>query len=160
MTTIIKSFLIASLLSSVTLFAYNPMDGVNAQTKEALTYVKNFISPQELKTWMKDGKKFQLIDVREADEWAAGTIAAPNLIKIQRGKVYTLVKKGVLKPENNYVVYCRTKHRGTLAAATLIKYFKFQNVTVLDGGIKAWIQSGGDINNSLHLGTVNITLKK
>jgi rhodanese-related sulfurtransferase len=116
---LIKSFVVASLFTSVVLFAYNPLDGVKAQK-----------------------------------------IAASNLIKIQRGKIYTLVKKGILKPENHYVVYCRTKHRATLSAATLIKYFKFENVTVLDGGIKAWIQSGGDINNSLHLGTVKITLNK
>ena len=104
---LIKSFVIVSLLSTVALLAYNPLDGTKAQKVEALKYVKNFISPKELKTWIKDGKKFQLIDVREADGWNAGTIAAPNLIKIQRGKLYTLVKKGILKPDNNFCNFFR-----------------------------------------------------
>ena len=38
---LIKSFVIVSLLSTVALLAYNPLDGTKAQKVEALKYVKN-----------------------------------------------------------------------------------------------------------------------
>jgi len=157
---LIKSLLVASLLSSGSLFAYSALDGVKAQKADALQYVKKFITASELTKWMKDGKKFEILDVREADEWNAGKISYSHTIKLQRGKLYSGVKKGVLKPKKTYVLVCRTGHRAILGAAVLNKYYKFENIYVLKGGVKAWINNGGDIDNQLHLGKVKIKLKK
>ena len=156
----LAKIVLAGLLSIGSLYAYNPLDGVKAQKAEALKYVKKFVTANELKKWIKNDKNFQIIDVRENDEFQAGHINFIETIFIPRGKLYGGVKSGTLQPNKTYVVVCRTGHRALLAAATLNKFYKFKNVYVLKGGIKAWIKSGGVIENSLHLGPVKIQLSK
>jgi len=138
---------------------YNPMDGVKAQKAEAQKVVGNrFISVATLKKWQKEGKKFTLLDVREEAEFHAGHISGIKTLLIPRGVLYGAVKKGLIRPEQTYVIVCRTGHRALLAAATLIKWYGFANVYVLKGGIKEWIKEGGIVENSLHLGPVKINL--
>jgi len=157
----LKKLVMGGLLSIGLLFAYNPLDGVKAQKAAALKIVGNsFITAKTLKKWMKEDKNFEIIDVREANEWDAGQIDYIDTINLPRGKVYAGVKSGALKPNKTYVVVCRTGHRALLATAVLKKWYKFKNVYVLKGGIKAWIQSGGMITNQLHLGPVKIELQK
>ena len=154
-----KKILGALAVSAGLLFAYNPLDGVKAQKAAALKVVGNsFVSVSTLKKWMSEDKDFEILDVREADEWNAGQIDYIETINLQRGKVYAGVKKGLLKPNKTYVVVCRTGHRALLAAATLKKWYKFKKVYVLKGGIKAWIQDGGTIQNQLHLGGIKVKL--
>jgi len=154
-----KKLLIAGLISISTLLAYNPIDYVKAQKAAALKIVGNhFITVKTLKKWINEDKDFQIIDVREPDEWNAGQIDYIETINLPRGKLYAGVKKGALKPNKTYVVVCRTGHRALLAAATLYKWYHFKNVYVLKGGIKAWINSGGIITNHLHLGPIKINL--
>jgi len=155
-----SKLVLAGVLAVSSAVAYNPLDGVKAQKAEALKYVKNYVTANELKKWMKNDKKFQILDVREKSEMIAGQIDYIETIDLPRGVLYGGVKKGLLKPNKTYVVVCRTGHRALLAAATLNKYYKFKNVYVLKGGIKAWIKSGGVVTNGLHLGPVKIQLAK
>jgi len=74
--------------------------------------------------------------------------------------LYAAVKKGILKPNDTYVLVCRSGHRAILGAATLTKWYKFKNLYVLKGGIKSWIKDGGLISNAMHLGDVKIQLTK
>ncbi len=156
----IGKLLLSALLATSLFSAYNPLDGVKAQKQDALKYAKKFITAQELQEWMKKGKPFKIVDVREASERYAGQIACKKTLNIPRGVLYGAVKKSVLKPKHTYIMVCRTGHRALLAAATLVKYYNFKNVYVLKGGIKAWIKAGGLITNGLHLGKVKITLTK
>jgi len=156
-----KKLIIAGLLSVGVLFAYNPLDGVKAQKQEALKIVGNhYVTVKTMKQWMKNNKNFEIIDVREPAEINAGQIDYIETINLPRGLIYSGVKSGALKPEKTYVVVCRSGHRALLAAATLKKWYKFKNVYVLKGGIKAWIKDGGLVTNSLHLGPVKIQLQK
>jgi len=151
--------LVAGLLSVGILSAYNPLDGVKAQKQAALKVVGNhFVDVSTLKKWMKENKNFKIVDVREPQEWNAGQIDYVDTVNLPRGVLYAGVKKGILKPENTYVMVCRTGHRALLAAATLMKWYNFKNIYVLKGGIKAWIKDGGVVTNSLHLGPVKIQL--
>jgi len=153
-----KKLLVASFLSVGLLFAYNPLEGVKAQKEAALKIVGNhFVTVKTLKEWLKN-KKAKVVDVREIDEWLAGHIKGS--IFIPRGKLYAGVKKRILKPDNTYVLVCRTGHRALLAAATLMKWYKFKKVYVLKGGIKAWIKNKEVLENALHLGPVKIELVK
>ena len=152
---ILVTLFVTSLFS-----AYNPLDGVKAQKAEALKYAKKVINVKELNNWIKDGKDFEIVDVREMKEILAGQISYKKTLNIPRGVLYGAVKKGTLKPKKVYVLVCRTGHRALLAAATLIKYYKFENVYVLKGGLKAWIQNGGIIKNGMHLGDIKVTLLK
>jgi len=157
----LKKLIVGSVLSLGLLFAYNPLDGVKAQKAEALKIVgNNFVTVKTLKKWMKNDKNFEIVDVREPAERFAGQIDYIETINLPRGVLYAGVKKGVLKPNKTYVLVCRTGHRALLAAATLKKWYKFKNVYVLKGGIKAWIKSGGVVTNALHLGPVKIELQK
>jgi rhodanese-related sulfurtransferase len=157
-----KKLLIAGLLGISVLFAYNPIDGIKAQKAEALKIVgkNHLITVKTLNEWIKNKKNFAIVDVRESEEWNAGQIKYSKTINLPRGKIYGGVKKGILKPNKTYVLVCRTGHRALLAAAVLYKWYKFKNVYVLKGGIKAWIQSGGVLTNKLHLGPVKIQLLK
>ena len=140
--------------------AYNPLDGVKAQKAEAQKYVKNYVTASELARWMKNGKDFEIVDVREPSEMMAGQIDFIETLNVPRGTLYGAVKKGKMTPNKTYVMVCRTGHRALLAAGTLNKFYKFKNVYVLKGGIKAWIQNGGSVTNGLHLGPVKIQLSK
>ncbi len=156
-----KKLVMAGLLSVGLLFAYNPLNGVKAQKQAALKVVGNhFITVKTLKKWIANEKDFQIIDVREPAEWNAGQIDYIETINLPRGVLYGGVKSGALNPNKTYVMVCRTGHRALLAAATLMKWYHFKNVYVLKGGIKAWIQDGGIILNSLHLGPVKVQLVK
>jgi len=152
----LKKLLIGGLLSAGLLFAYNPLDGVKAQKAEALKIIGNkFVTAQTLQKWIKDGN-IKIVDVRESPEFMAGHIKGSMLIP--RGVIYGAVKKGKIKPTDKIVTVCRTGHRAILAAATLKKWYKFDNVYVLQGGMKAWIQNGGTVINAMKLGPVKINL--
>jgi len=154
----IRKLFIGGLLSVGLLFAYNPLDGVKAQKAEALKIVgQNFVTAQTLKKWMREGK-VKIVDVREGPEYMAGHIK--GAVFIPRGVLYGAVKKGKIKPDQRIVTVCRTGHRALLAAATLKKWYKFDNVYVLKGGMKAWIQNGGTVINAMKLGPVKIQLQK
>jgi len=156
-----KKLLLAGLLSVGLLFAYNPLEGVKAQKQAALKIVGNhFVDVKTVKKWMAGNKKFEILDVREPAEFLAGHIDYIETIHVPRGVLYGAVKKGKIKPNKKYVVVCRTGHRALLATATLIKWYKFKNIYVLKGGIKAWIQDGGIIENALNLGPVKVQLVK
>ncbi len=152
-----KRLVIAGLLSVAVLFAYNPLEGVKAQKQAALKVVGNhFVDVNTAKKWIKEGVK--VIDVREPQEFLAGHMPGAKLIS--RGVLYGAVKKGVLKPNEKYILVCRTGHRALLAAATLMKWYKFKEVYVLKGGIKAWIKDGNIVMNALKLGPVKVELIK
>ncbi|NOR55458.1 MAG: rhodanese-like domain-containing protein [Sulfurovum sp.] len=90
-----------------------------------------------------------LIDVREADEFASGTIPAKNVFTIPRGKLEFAVDDKLVDVSDHQVVcYCLKGARGLLGAKTL-KDLGFTNVVNLKGGIESWVQSGRSIKNYL-----------
>ena len=155
-----KLLLLVALFATSLFSAYNPLDGVKAQKEEALKYVNKFITVKDFKAWKKEKKDFKLVDVRERSEIFAGQIPYKKTLHIPRGMLYGAVKKGKMKPNETYVIVCRSGHRALLSAATLVKFYNFKNVYVLKGGIKAWIKSGEVVSNGLHLGDVKIELTK
>ncbi len=82
-----------------------------------------------------------LIDVREADEYAAGHL--PGALLIPRG---LLEFKLSMMPQLNdralpIVVYCQGGGRSALAASTLMD-MGYLNVRSLAGGFEAWNKAG------------------
>jgi len=82
-----------------------------------------------------------LIDVREADEYAAGHIAGAvhvprGLLEFKLGSAPELSSRDL-----NIVLYCKTGGRAALAACSLhdMGYLK---VTSITGGIDAWLDAG------------------
>jgi rhodanese-related sulfurtransferase len=82
-----------------------------------------------------------LIDVREADEFAAGHLAGAVLVP--RGLLeFKLSGAPALSGRDlNVVLYCKTSGRAALAAQTMHS-MGYLNVRSLAGGFDAWLAAG------------------
>jgi len=82
---------------------------------------------------------FVLLDVREKDAFAAGHI--PGAHHLPRGQLELRVKKELPDPTRRILVCCEFGQISTLAAATL-REMGFTGAAALDGGVKAWRETG------------------
>lgn len=82
-----------------------------------------------------------LVDVREADEYAAGHLA--GAVHISRGLLeFKFSANPALESRNTKVVlYCKTSGRAALAAAALLD-MGYINVQSIAGGFDAWAAAG------------------
>ena len=86
-----------------------------------------------------------LVDVRQVDEWHHGHI--DGSVHTPRGLLEFIADptsprhKDELDPTRRTIVVCASGARAALAAATL-KTMGYDDVAVLDGGLKAWIDAG------------------
>lgn len=82
-----------------------------------------------------------LIDVREADEYAAGHV--PGAVLIPRGMLeFRLSNTPQLEPRDlGIVLYCKTSGRAALAACALHE-MGYLNVHSIAGGFDAWAAAG------------------
>lgn len=98
------------------------------------------INPADLKQLQKSGQDFALIDVRDPDEWKAGTIA--GAATISRGMLEAHIDQVTTDKDKKIVLYCAGGMRSVLAAYMLQK-MGFKNVVSLVGGYKDWKSSEG-----------------
>jgi len=84
-----------------------------------------------------------LLDVREKDAFAAGHI--PGAQHLPRGQLELRVNKELPDPTKRILVCCEFGQISTLAAATL-REMGFTRAAALDGGVKAWRESGLPLN--------------
>lgn len=82
-----------------------------------------------------------IIDVREADEYAAGHLA--GAINLPRGLLeFKLSGTPALEQRDLAVVlYCKTSGRAALAANTM-QSMGYLNVVSIDGGYDGWLAAG------------------
>jgi glyoxylase-like metal-dependent hydrolase (beta-lactamase superfamily II)/rhodanese-related sulfurtransferase len=80
-----------------------------------------------------------LLDVREKDAYAEGHI--PGARHLPRGQLELRVNKELPDPTQRILVCCEFGQISTLAAATL-RELGFTQAAALDGGMKAWRESG------------------
>ena len=86
-----------------------------------------------------------LIDVRQVDEWDHGHI--DGSVHTPRGLLEFIADptsprhNASLDPRKRTIVVCASGARAALAAATL-RSMGYDDVGVMDGGIKAWIAAG------------------
>jgi glyoxylase-like metal-dependent hydrolase (beta-lactamase superfamily II)/rhodanese-related sulfurtransferase len=84
-----------------------------------------------------------LLDVREKDAYAGGHI--PGAQHLPRGQLELRVNKELPDPTQRILVCCEFGQISTLAAATL-RELGFVQAAALDGGMKAWRESGLPVN--------------
>jgi glyoxylase-like metal-dependent hydrolase (beta-lactamase superfamily II)/rhodanese-related sulfurtransferase len=84
-----------------------------------------------------------LLDVREKDAFASGHI--PGAQHLPRGQLELRINKELPDPTRRILVCCEFGHISTLAAATL-RDLGFAHAAALDGGLKAWRDSGLPLN--------------
>jgi len=86
-----------------------------------------------------------LVDIREADEVAAGHIAGsthiPRGMLEFRADPTSPYHQAPLDPSKRVILHCASGGRSALAAATL-KEMGYEDVAHLDGGINAWKEAG------------------
>jgi len=93
------------------------------------------ITVQELSEWKQNGKDFQLIDVREPNEFNEANMEG-ELIPL--GTVIENVDK--FSKDKPVVVHCRSGKRSANAIAVLQMDHGFDNLYNLQGGILAWLE--------------------
>ena len=96
------------------------------------------ITPDDLRIMQSSGEAFALIDVREKEESANGTI--PNAVAIPRGIVELTIDQVTTDKDQKIVLYCGGGSRSALAG-WMLKKMGFRNVISLAGGYRGWMQS-------------------
>ena len=86
-----------------------------------------------------EGSKPVLIDVREDSEWTAGHAA--GAIHLGKGIIERDIETKVPDKQTTMVLYCGGGFRSALAADTL-QQMGYKNVISLDGGWRAYQESG------------------
>ena len=88
---------------------------------------------------MERGETFHLVDVREESEFAGGHI--PGAVYIGRGVLERDIESRIADHDAEIVLYCGGGFRSALAADNLQK-MGYTNVISMDGGYRAWKESG------------------
>jgi len=91
------------------------------------------IDVQELKKWRDSGVDFDLVDVREPNEYDLTHIGG-KLIPL--GQVSS--RTGEISKDRKVVIMCRSGKRSSNAILELQKNFGYENLVNLKGGILAW----------------------
>jgi hydroxyacylglutathione hydrolase len=132
-------------------------EAVTSLIRIGLDEIAGFITPSTLQEYRQNGDKMvatpvipikdlslhqrnvaaQIIDVRRADEFAAGHV--PGAVNIAHTRL--LARLPEVSRDRPVFVHCRTSNRSAYASALLQKH-GFQ-VTLLEGGYTAWVASGG-----------------
>ena len=90
--------------------------------------------------WMLDnGEDFDLIDVREESEFAAGHL--PRAIHLGKGVIERDIVGKVPNKDEELILYCGGGFRSALAADALQK-MGYTRVVSMWGGYKVWVASG------------------
>jgi rhodanese-related sulfurtransferase len=85
-----------------------------------------------------------LIDVREADEYAAGHL--PGAIHMSRGMLeFKMAGNPKMQSRDlNIVLYCKTSGRAALSAKSLAD-MGYTHVRSIAGGVDAWVAAGHEV---------------
>jgi rhodanese-related sulfurtransferase len=85
-----------------------------------------------------------LIDVREADEYAAGHL--PGAIHMSRGMLeFKMAGNPKMQARDlNIVLYCKTSGRAALSAKSLAD-MGYTHVRSIAGGVDAWVAAGHEV---------------
>jgi sulfur-carrier protein adenylyltransferase/sulfurtransferase len=127
----------------------NPISGMNPTQTELIDYEMfcginqhqvsdesektHEISVEQLNDWIKSGKDFQLIDVREPYEYEIANLGGTL---IPKGEILTHLDQ--VEREKPVVIHCRSGKRSQDVINLLEKEAGFQHLLNLQGGILAW----------------------
>lgn len=116
---------------------------VKQMIQEARSQVET-VSPESAAKELTSGAAVA-VDVRESEEWRQGhidgSVAAPRGLLEFFADPSTPRHKDALDPTRRTIVICASGARASLAALTL-RTMGYENVAVLDGGLKGWINAG------------------
>jgi len=93
------------------------------------------ISADEIAGRIHRGEKFELVDVREESEFAAGHVKGAR--HLGKGVIERDIEKAVPDPTTEVILYCGGGFRSALAADSLAK-MGYANVKSMAGGWREW----------------------
>ena len=99
------------------------------------------VNPDDLKRMQQSGEDFALVDVREKEESAQGTI--PGAVALPRGVLELHIDEVTTDKDKKIVCYCGGGSRSALAAY-MLKRMGFKNAMSLSGGYRGWKESSGE----------------
>ena len=85
------------------------------------------------------GEKFNLIDIREDNEWERGHL--PGATHLGKGIIARDIENTIPDHNAEIVLYCGGGFRSALASDMLQK-MGYTNVISMDGGYKGWVADG------------------
>jgi len=88
------------------------------------------------------GEKFNLIDIREDNEWERGHL--PRATHLGKGIIERDIEKTIPDHNAEIVLYCGGGYRSALAADVLQK-MGYTHVISMDGGYRGWVEAGHEI---------------
>ena len=96
---------------------------------------KKQLNSPEIKEVLKNNKTIIILDVRTAEEFAAGHLKGARNIDIRLQDAYSKIDK--LNPNATYLVYCRTNHRSGMAVDYMMQK-RFKTVYQMMDGFPGW----------------------
>jgi rhodanese-related sulfurtransferase len=99
------------------------------------------VTVQQLREMHERGERIALVDVREDREWNLGRL--PGAVHMSRGTLESKID-GAVPRQAKVLLYCASGNRSALAAASL-REMGYTDVASLAGGIRAWVEAGGDV---------------
>lgn len=150
---IIASFFILCALFCNAMYAvdFSQRDRLIAQASAEA----QFVTPKELNEMLENGDDFIVLDVREIDQRAEGTIPTLDKYELTRGQLEFEIMIMVEDKDTKIVSFCRDGPRGALASKTLIN-MGYKNAVYLKGGLKAWAVAGYKIKSGLGRTVLNV----
>ena len=108
--------------------------GFLALVNDALGRVRE-VSCADVARRLDAGERFELIDVREHEEWSRGHL--PGATHLCKGILERDVETAIPDRDADIVLYCGGGYRSALAADALQK-MGYRRVVSMDGGWRAW----------------------
>src|SRR5438067_7655754 len=84
-----------------------------------------------------------VIDVREAEEWAAGHI--PSAVHVPKSYLESRIEGTVPDHSQHVILYCQSGNRSAWAARTLLDDLGYQHVESMRGGYTLWKDRGYEV---------------
>lgn len=109
--------------------------------REAKTRVRE-VTAAESNALIRDHPGTVVIDCREPNEAALGTVA--GAVVIPRGLLEQNIER-VASRDKKVIIYCASGNRSALAAESL-QQMGYQDVATMEGGFRAWVAMGGDVD--------------
>jgi rhodanese-related sulfurtransferase len=112
-------------------------DQMLAEAKGRITEV----TPEQVLEMQQRGEAITLLDVRDAPEVNLAKI--PGTLHVSRGNLETKIE-ALIPRDAHVIIYCASGNRSAFAAETM-QEMGYANVASMAGGIRRWIEVGGDV---------------
>jgi rhodanese-related sulfurtransferase len=100
------------------------------------------VTVAELRAMQDRGTPVVVVDVRDQSEANLGVI--PGAMHISRGTLEGKIERAVSR-DAKVVLYCSSGNR-SLLAGDVLREMGYRDVSSLAGGIRAWVEQGGDLD--------------